>query len=257
MVSQLGDLTALKKLSTTWVEDPTRKAPGVGLYIQMHATSGGYWGVVPKQLAGFVSMLYRQHGLRFRKINLSACFTGGPNKTDPSQSLAMVFCRELSTELGDHPEWLKGVMVAAYRATVTFEAEKDEDTGKAEIHNVVNNKPINPAVGRKDIQDTALTTLADLTKMAKDTIPKRMEVAIYRATSKDAGFKKLYEQVKNYISVKIAWKFDGQDWQRISLADYTDREDITEMIKQLHTIHAGSKVDAGTREKLSKWGFVL
>lgn len=250
-VSALQHFDLLQQFSSEW-EKGDRTKGGVGLYLQMHATQNK-WAVQPDKLAEFVALLYMEFGLRFRKINLSGCNTaGGINDADPSDSMAMIFCQYLQKILSKDPSVINGLMVAGYRAVVTF----------AEIEG----RPRNIDDEHKRILRPDITKRSDfepkLNEVHQSTEPWNKRFAeVGTAKNENADFKTFWDGAIQYIRKKTAWRFVGaeQRWERIPLSTYSDNADFGTLIHKVETTYPqtlpGNK--PGTRTTLLKAGFIV
>jgi hypothetical protein len=225
----------------------------------MHARQSS-WDVPPGQLAEFITLLYAKHGLRFRKINLSACDSGGDkNSPDPSDSLAMTFCKALVENLAGHCDWLNEVMVAAYRATVTF------GTVEGRVRNLDPYKPIRPSPPfehlsqLQEVSKGISEKVALLDQTNQEKLKKSTYAVANRALDKAGEAKKLFNAAKAYIGSKVAWQFradsaDSGAWARISVAAYTENEEMSNLIRVVEELYVKAMPQEKTRLKL---GFVL
>lgn len=248
------DVSAFVKAGQKWAEDPTKLGPGgLGLYIQMHATRTS-WRVPPENLAQFVAFLYGKLGLRFRKINLSGCFTAGsPDKhPDPSDSLAKTFCDTLQLNLANHCDWLNKVMVAGYRAPVTFK----EKEGK--VRNVEGTRPIRPTPPYEEFKQLQKLSAGVLSEVA-ELDPKRVPARVWSKIHTAGEAKGLFDAAVSYIGSKVAWQFSANSaqsgtWARISLAAYTENEEMRNLIHVVEKLYTQAMPNVTTRLRS---GFVV
>jgi hypothetical protein len=214
-------LEALQHISTFWREG---KSKGLGLYLQLH---GNYAGSSPSPeiLARLVAYLYTKFGLQFRKINLSLCYSAGKKDVvDPSGSTANQFCAKLLETLQEHKEWLTGVMVAGYRMFVTFSMVEDQVRNTQEL-----GKPTHP---RGQVPDL-LSQTAEKARVGLQEKDNKLPKSLLMAKSKafqDKNVKEYWVMAEQYVLGKIIWKFNGNQWARASLAEYTDSEPIRRMV---------------------------
>jgi len=240
------------------------KKQHLGLYWSVH---GNMTLTEPPldQLAAQTCALYEKK-LRFKKINLSACWGAGPEQEnskakefDYSTSVLSQFCVKLSSQMHDKKP-LDGVMVAGYQALIVMYDSKGKEeyfknlqadpktnrispalTGVrnsfAKFGNTNSFVETHPQFKPQDVeiykqQAPRLARFKELDGIANK---KGKEITEFKALKADPLIEKTAkacEMFQRYMMQKWVLCYSAGDdkWRRVPLAEYTDNASIKEMV---------------------------
>ncbi|MBM3114551.1 hypothetical protein [Jeongeupia naejangsanensis] len=246
------DLQTLINISNEWVTNGRKNSNGLGLYIQTH---GNAQGPVMKNgpVVGAVLALYNL-GLRFRKINLGWCSSGGGQIYTAEQSSSVDFIKLLVTELDsvkplnikvtgnldtnieslhieDPDRKLDGTLFSAYGTIITFKKSKDIDKNTTEpdkVRNTFKNKYTHPHPNINGI-------LADLENQPKNKFNE----------FKSKQEKEIRDNLTiavDYFNKKVIWKVENKKLVRAPISEYTDSKDIAYLHQVIVQHHEMCKV---------------
>jgi hypothetical protein len=241
---------------------------------------GMYWAIHGNQtetkpeinaLVAKTANLYSK-GLKFAKINLSACWSAGPEADNSKaktfrwdESVLSKFCKGLSQTITDKSQ-INGVMVAGYQSCVVMYDSADDpayfknlraNTGntfdpaladggvrntfvKFGGHNTGKYEPTHPtgldaeALAAISKHATEKARLAELTKITNKKSDERQEFKRLGTTIPQTSpvIAKQYKDLERYIMQKWVLRYSqaANQWNRVPLSEYTDNQNIREMM---------------------------
>ena len=242
---------------------------GIGLYWACHGDSEST-DPSATALAGWTAKLYAK-GLRFVKINYNSCNSAGANdKFVPSSSSLQTFCDELQSRLGaDAATKLTDLAVAGYTTTVELvdreeqyykglTPKPDYDKIGEGIHNVAVSYPagkprqyqrLAPDLEAEHVytKGEAVAQAAAGFRDAKGTQVNKTQRALNKAIT-DFKKTKEYMAILSYIQRKPILVFTGSAWQKRSIADFTDNQNIFEMVQFVEAANRFSSEPSQAKE---------
>lgn len=257
------DLAKLKEVSLAWTSNGRAKKEGVGLYVQTH---GGGGTERLESYADNVSFLLLE-GIRFRKINLSWCFSAGGESGDLPESFKDVngykFMLRLIAASGKEDESvnasfkMEACYFAAYAAMITY-IEKVKESGEniKKKQNVYENRSNLPLRVEAPEQTQAfIEHIKNKPGLSYSDyeIERNKFIQLYRKKlieDKNPEIIKVLQHTINaiksvimYRMTKICWKIKDGTPNAASISEWTDSDDI----QQIHKAFA----EIGNPEKRS------
>ena len=257
-INILTDTNCYQKTIDSWLSSyldtligMVKSGKRIGMYWAIHGNMTETHPPI-KELVAQTYRLYEM-GLKFSKINLSACWSAGPEyrnsaskNFDYSTSMLSEFCKTLSKQMPDHKELIDGLMVAAYQSCIVmydsaddpgyfnnlrknpkndFDARlKDEGVRNTFVEFGENSgkyKETHPRALPKDkLDDLAKYSadqqrLAELNKIARKKLPQMNEAKqLYKQVEKAPKELKLdYQNIERYVLQKWVLRYSAKDDQ--------------------------------------------
>jgi hypothetical protein len=241
---EIENIEALKIISDEWKEHRVFSG-GLGLFIQAHGDATEI-DVKINNSASAIKALY-DLGLRFRKINIGWCFSGGnPAFRSADSSTGVALIKKLAESLGTEEESLQSPhklhesIFCCYMAAITYKPYSGYQSKISGYDASVTAIPRNQLTRSGNLTHPhadAATLLVEHLNAKKPVTPTPH--SLNNVISQIQGNKNLQESIKaavDYVTKhKSAWKVIDGVVTRVGLDQYSDAE----YIRHMHTTIVG------------------
>lgn len=242
VITESALLENLVLLASAWVNSGRLASGGLGLYIQAHGDASNI--DVTLDFAVKAAKLLYDHSLRFRKINLGWCFSGGQQGFyDPSAGTGVKFIKSLKDVLGAEGQEnlqvapihkLEGTLFSCYYGTITYKDENDiaQIVSKSyEKDESVELRPRNVSLRSGRLIHPHAQMSGKVRQKLETVNGNTFNDVKSKIGSIDKNIKAALDIVVEYLARnKSAWKVVGNNVVRTGLDEYSD----VEYIKLLH-----------------------
>jgi hypothetical protein len=234
----IPNLNLLRGVSDTW-NQRREFSGGIGLFIQAHGDATNIDARIENAVLA-ITALY-DLGLRFRKINVGWCFSGGnPGFTDANSSTGVALIKQLVIALGTEdgtPQGLhklQGTIFCCYMAAITYKAPDKYHSKIQDFDAGLSEKPrnfLNRSSRLTHPHIASGTSLAEYLDAHKpDTVNQN---TLNNVTSQIQNNKNLQDAIKAAVEYltkhKSAWKVVNGAVVRVGLDEYSDADYIRHM----------------------------
>lgn len=249
-ITESSVLSELVSIADSWVNNDRPANGGLGLYIQAHGDATNI-DVTLNFAVQAVKLLY-DSSLRFRKINLGWCFSGGQRGFyEPGAGTGVTFIKALKDKLGAEEQAglqvapihkLESTLFSCYYGAITYKGKDDIDIivsksyergegveSKARNISMRSGQLLHPHV---QMSDKVVQRLGTVTGNTFNDVKSKIG-------NSDKNIKAALDVAVEYVTrSKSAWKVVGNQVVRVGLDEYSDAEYIKVLHAAIVTTHA-------------------